>query len=669
MRPGRWLGARAAIVFCATRLIACGGGIPSVVDPPPTPTPLCDASDPEQVVAPQRILLLTSTQLLNMIRLVSDDAAQEVVDGAFFDVTSDFRARFPPAATEQFRSIPDSTTLTYFDFAAQKVGEYVRDNFATVTGCASPATEACATSYLDGLARKAYRRKLTTGEQERFSALYAELTSQIVNDRQVTLTIPEATGYAVRALLLSPQLLWRWELGSETASSPPGVYLTDAELASNLSFFLTDQPPDDALAADADAGTLRANLPAHVDRILKTQAARDWLTHVMHTYFTLNQLSGVIIDPGKFPIVAGGALYGDLETESRMFLGDVLWNGKVTDLLTSRKAFLNSYLASMIYGVPVPPGATPMTFVETTLPADQRAGMLTNAGFITRLARATGVGLVSRGLAVKALFTCVDTPPPPESIGTTIYQPPANLDMQTAQEQAAYRASTPVCGSCHASFDPYGLVLEWYDVVGRFRTVDDLGKPVDGHTTLPPEVGGAEVQTAIQLADVLTRSDVFTNCLAKSALQYALVDAQVELPLPAHNQAGCAAAGVADGLRRSKGQSFTDLVRAIAASPAFTLRSVEATTAAGQETAALAPAPSPRRRDRLAAAPAPADAMLANLAARRSTFSFVARELDPLRSTSPGEARVRLDLHHDAVVQIQDAITSAIDANYPVPLR
>ena len=193
MRPGRWLGARAAIVFCATRLIACGGGIPSVVDPPPTSTPLCDASDPEQVVAPQRIRLLTSTQLLNMFRLVSDVAAQEVVDGAFFDVTSDFRARFPPAATEQFRSIPDSTTLTYFDVAAHKVGEYVRDNFATVTGCASPATEACAMAYLDGLARKAYRRKLTAGEQERFSALYAELTSQIVNDRQVTLTIPEAT--------------------------------------------------------------------------------------------------------------------------------------------------------------------------------------------------------------------------------------------------------------------------------------------------------------------------------------------------------------------------------------------------------------------------------------------------------------------------------------------
>ncbi len=303
MRLGWWAGARAAIPLCAALLIACRGEVPSDKLPPTvTSTPLCDASDPAQVVAPQRIALLTSTQYLNMIRLVSDDAAKAVVDGQVFSVTSDFVARFPPSSYEQFKSIPDSTTLSYFDITAQKVGEYVRDNFATVTGCASPATEACATTYLDGLARKAFRRKLTAGEQARFSDLYAELTSQIVNDQQVTLTVPEATGFAVRALLMSPQLLWRWELGGETASSPPGVYLTDTELASNLSFFLTDGPPDDALAADAEAGTLRAHLPEHVDRILKTQAARSWLTHVMQTYFTLNQLPGVIIDPTKFPV-------------------------------------------------------------------------------------------------------------------------------------------------------------------------------------------------------------------------------------------------------------------------------------------------------------------------------------------------------------------------------
>ena len=161
-----------------------------------------------------------------------------------------------------------------------------------------------------------------------------------------------------------------------------------------------------------------------------------------------------------------------------------MWNGKVMDLITSKKAFLNSNLATMIYNVPMPSGATPTNFVETTLPEDQRAGMLTNAGFITRAARATGVGVVPRGLAVKALFLCLETPPPPDELrveGGPIDMQVKMLDQMTAREQVESRATTPPCNACHPSFDPYGLVLDWYDVVGRFRTVDDLGQPVDGH--------------------------------------------------------------------------------------------------------------------------------------------------------------------------------------------
>jgi hypothetical protein len=647
-------GGRGLIPLCAALLIACGGELPSKQPGAvPPPTPLCAVSDPAQVVAPQQIALLTSTQLMNMIRLVSDDAARSIVDGGIFSVTSDFAARFPPARFEPFKTIPDATSLSVFSTTAQKVGEYVRDHFAVVTTCPTPATDACATRYLDTLADKAYRRPLTPDEQARFRSLYDDLRTAIVKDQSLTLTVEEATGFAVQALLLSPQLLWRWEVGAETSSSPPGVFLTDAELASSLSFFLTDGPPDDALRADASAGTLRANLGAHVDRILATPAARQWLTHLMQTYFTLNQLPGVIIDEGKFPIVAGGALYAELYQASQLFLGDVMWNGKVTDLLTSRKAFLNSNLASMIYGVPVPAGATATQFTETMLPADERAGMLTDAGFLTRLARATGVGIVPRGLGVKALFTCVETPPPSDSLVEPGVLPVGNLDVQTAQEQVALRAAAPQCGTCHASFDPYGLVLDWYDVVGRYRTVDDLRKPVDGHTKLPAEVGGAEIDTAVELADVLSGSDVFTNCLAKSVLSDALVDVWVELPLPSHQQAGCAAAGVADNLRRSEGRSFTDLFRAAATSPAFVLRKVDASVAYDD---------TPADTGTRSAPPLPGDPALANLSARRTVLDFVAQELDGLRRMRPTEVRAKLDNHYNAVMTMQSALTTAIDA-------
>ena len=67
------------------------------------------------VVEQQRTRLLTSTQLLNMIRAVTDDAeADAVVNEAIFQVTSDLQMRFPPARYESRRTIPNSTEMSYF---------------------------------------------------------------------------------------------------------------------------------------------------------------------------------------------------------------------------------------------------------------------------------------------------------------------------------------------------------------------------------------------------------------------------------------------------------------------------------------------------------------------------------------------------------------------------
>ena len=481
--PTRW---QAGVLPLAAVFLGCHGEVGDTGTTTATETPICAASDPTQVVVTQRIELVTSTQILNMVKAVSTDEAQSVVDNAIFDVTTDYRARFPPAISEQFKSIPDSTSLTYFDTLAHHVGNYVRDHFATLSGCAAPATDACATTYLNKVATAAYRRPLTQGETDRFTGsagLYSTLRSQLVNGYQVTTTVEESAGNSVYGLFMSPQLLWKWELGGGTpSSSPPGIYLTDSELASAVSFYLTDGPPDQMLVDAASAGTLRANLASHVDRILATPAAQDRLTQVMKIYFTLNQLPGVVIDSTRPGFgIAGPGLYADLEESSTRHLNDMMWNGKVMDLITSQKAFVNSNLATMIYDVPAPAGATPTNFVETTLPADKRTGLLTDAGFLTRMARATGVGIVPRGLAVKALFLCFETPPPPESLtapGGAVTVQKGMLDTMTAQEQVQSRKDTPPCNNCHPTFDPYALVLDWYDVVGRYRTVDDLGKPI-----------------------------------------------------------------------------------------------------------------------------------------------------------------------------------------------
>jgi hypothetical protein len=266
-----------------------------------------------------------------------------------------------------------------------------------------------------------------------------------------------------------------------------------------------------------------------------------------------------------------------MHTESQMFLNNTLWNGPLTGLLTSTTTFLNSNLATTLYKVPVPAGATATNFVQTTLPATQRTGIVTNAGFITSRARSDTGSVVARGLVIYDAMLCMSTPPRDPALNSAIGAAKAALSGQTAQEQVAFRASIPVCASCHSHFDPFGLVLENYDNIGTYRTMDDLNRPVDAHTMMPAELGGAAVSNAIDFAQQMSQSAGFVNCLAKSVLQYAMTDigAQVDVPtLPGYTPsvAGCAAADVAARYNAGTSKTFTDMVRAVAVSPAFSLR-------------------------------------------------------------------------------------------------
>ena len=123
---------------------------------------------------------------------------------------------------------------------------------------------------------------------------------------------------------------------------------------------------------------------------------------------------------------------------------------------------VNSNLATNVYNVPVPAGANATTFVQTQLPSDQRSGIVTMAAFIASQAGADRESLVHRALNVKNSLLCLVTPPPPDGIGDQIAAARAQFEVQTGQEQAAYRASIPLCKGCHGNFDSYGLVLDPY---------------------------------------------------------------------------------------------------------------------------------------------------------------------------------------------------------------
>ena len=247
---------------------AGGGGNIGIGGAAGNDVPCAGAAEPRLVVAGQRIMLLTKAEIINTVRyLIDDTEAQALVSSGMFSITSFVDQHFPPADGEETNI--NATSILPLNNLAEHVGNYVATNFAAVTKCTTPS-DTCAQTYLNQLAAKAYRRALTSDEITRFSGLYGTLKNQVVNNYLVTASIEQATGYSVYALMMSPQLMWRWEHGgTQMSTSPPGVYLSDAELASQLSFFLTDRPPDDMLLAAANAGTLRANLASHVSRICR----------------------------------------------------------------------------------------------------------------------------------------------------------------------------------------------------------------------------------------------------------------------------------------------------------------------------------------------------------------------------------------------------------------
>lgn len=245
--------------------------------------------------------------------------------------------------------------------------------------------------------------------------------------------------------------------------------------------------------------------------------------------------------------------------ELKMFLQDTLWTQPVSSLLTSRTAHVDASLAD-VYGVELPAsGLDANGFAQLELP-ENRAGLLTRAGSLTARSRPDGPSVVGRGLWVANAFACAVTPPFPDMAGDLIDPLPPG---SSQREMAEQRMTTAPCDGCHVEFDPYGLALDEYDGVGRFRSLDPEGRPIDTSVELPAAVGGGTVKGGVGLSKALS-GEVFARCLAQNFLQYAL-------PLtsaPDTKAIRCAAKSLAG----PENPTFTDLLSNVALSREFATR-------------------------------------------------------------------------------------------------
>ena len=117
-------------------------------------------------------------------------------------------------------------------------------------------------------------------------------------------------------------------------------------------------------------------------------------------------------------------------------------------------------------------------------------------------------------------------PPPPDVPDLDPSRP--NLAKLSLKQQLEVHRKKEACNNCHRQIDPWGVVFENFDAVGRWRTVvtgprkKKRGRqPVDATVTLPDgqQIDGV---TGIQEYLVESQSRQFARALVKRLLTYSL---------------------------------------------------------------------------------------------------------------------------------------------------
>jgi len=375
---------------------------------------------------------------------------------------------------------------------------------------AAPAQdEACARQIFTNLTRRAYRRPVTAADVSPLMGFYQRARKDGSFDKGI-----EA---GVRAVLVSPNFLFREERDPATAKPGSVFRLGDYELASRLSYFLWSSMPDEELFKLAANGTLHqpAVLDQQVRRMLADDKSKSLVTSFAGQWLFLRNVESDKKDKDIFPEY-DQTLRDDFKKETEMFFGSVLQNdGSVLDLLRANYTFLNQKLADF-YGVPNVYGPA---FRKVVLDDVNRRGLLGQGSLLAVTSYPNRTSVVQRGKWI--LENLLGTPPPPPPPDVPALKPHGSDGKMTLRQAMEQHRANPTCAVCHSRMDPIGFALENFNAIGKWRVLDDTGAKIDSSGTLP---GGVAFNGPAGLTKLLVtdKKMEFINTFTTKLMTYAL---------------------------------------------------------------------------------------------------------------------------------------------------
>ena len=362
----------------------------------------------------------------------------------------------------------------------------------------------CAAEFLRETARLLYRRPIEVAHLDELVTIAATAANQMGG-------FYNGLAIALESILISPEVLFIVD-SSESDPNNPGQERLDAySIASRLSFFLWNSPPDDLLLTTAENGELhtRQGLQKAVSRMLQSSRLEIGMRAFFDDMMAFNEFDSLAKDPVVYPMVTGATLADAREQTLRTIMDHLLKKElDYRDLFTTRDTFMSMNLGA-VYGVSSTDGSQPYSFSEDS----PRQGLLTHVSFLAAHSHAVRSSPTLRGRALREIFLCQKVPDAPPNVDFSAIEDAG--DVATARERLEIHDTNPSCAGCHLLTDPMGLSLENFDGAGLYREMEN-GAILD----ITGELDGSFYEDLGGLATAMRNHPKLSYCLVKRLYAY-----------------------------------------------------------------------------------------------------------------------------------------------------
>ena len=291
--------------------------------------------------------------------------------------------------------------------------------------------------------------------------------------------------------------------------------IDDYDLASRLSYFLWAGPPDDELLGLASKGELNKeeNLLKQIERMLKDKKSARLAKHFANQWLKFGDILGAEGPSSEMYKGFDEQLAKDMWQETAMCFNYIVKNDRsILEILDADYTIINGRL-SKLYGL----GAGSSSFKKVSVDSNKRGGILGHASFLTMTSMSRRTSPILRGNWVLTTLLGLTTPPPPMDV-PEIPDEDSVSETFTLEQQLAKHRNVAACRGCHKKIDPLGIVLENYDLVGRWRN-----NYANASIVSNAKMNGEEMNGLAGLKKYLLKNKVqFIRNLSKKMISYGL---------------------------------------------------------------------------------------------------------------------------------------------------